>query len=107
MAIHDWFAIAPKDIGLLGAVAAAVLVVSGVALTVGVFTPFCSTLLGLACALALFTPFGSTLLPRLDETAEVVALAASIAIGLIGPGAFSADARWSGRREIFIPATDS
>jgi hypothetical protein len=54
----------------------------------------------------LFTQFGSAVLPRLDGTAAIVGLAAAAGLGLLGPGAFSIDARLLGRREIFIPAKD-
>ena len=66
----------------------------------------CSTLVGVGYALVLFLPFGVAVLPRLDSGAAVVGIAATIAIGLLGPGAFSIDARLFGRREIFIPAKD-
>lgn len=51
-------------------------------------------------------PVDGIVLPRLDGTAAIVGLAAAAALGLVGPGAFSVDARRFGRREIFIPATD-
>ena len=75
-------------------------------MTAGIFTPICSTLVGLGYALVLFTPFGGAVLPRLDGGAALVGLAAAVALGLLGPGAFSIDARLFGRREIFIPAKD-
>jgi hypothetical protein len=34
----------------------------------------------------------------------VVGLAASVALGLLGPGTYSVDAHFFGRRQIFIPA---
>jgi hypothetical protein len=45
-------------------------------------------------------------LPRLDGAAAVLGLAAAAGLGLLGPGAFSIDARLFGRRAIFIPAKD-
>jgi hypothetical protein len=42
----------------------------------------------------------------LDDAAALVCLAAAAALGLLGPGAFSIDARLFGRRQIFIPAND-
>jgi uncharacterized membrane protein YphA (DoxX/SURF4 family) len=101
-----WLFVASKDTDLLAAVPAAALVVCGVALTAGIFTPVCSTLVGLGYALVLFTPFGRAMLPRLDYADAAVGMAASIVLGLLGPGAFSIDARLFGHREIFIPATD-
>jgi hypothetical protein len=107
VAMQAWLSLASTDTDLLAAVTAAALVVCGVALTIGIFTPVCSTLLGLGYALVLFTPFGAAVLPRLDGAAAVVGLAAAAGLGLLGPGAFSIDARLFGRREIFIPAKGS
>jgi hypothetical protein len=67
----------------------------------------CSTLVAVGYALVLITPVGGVVLPRLDPGTAAVGLAAAIALGLLGPGAFSIDARLFGRREIFIPAKDS
>jgi hypothetical protein len=90
---------------LLAAVSAAAVVVCGVALTLGIFTPVCSTIVGLGYALVLFTPFGAGVLPRLDGAAAVLGLAVAAGLGFLGPGAFSIDARFFGRRKISIPAT--
>jgi membrane associated rhomboid family serine protease len=57
---------------------------------------------GIGYALVLFTPFGGPMLPGVDGAAAVLGLAAAAGLGLIGPGAFSIDARLFGRREIFI-----
>jgi len=104
VAMQAWLAIASTNADLLGAVPAAALVVCGVALTVGIFTPVCSTLVGLGYALVLLMPPGAAVVPRLDGAAAIVGLAAAVALGLLGPGTFSIDARLFGRREIFIPA---
>jgi hypothetical protein len=82
------------------------LAASGIALTVGIFTPVCSALVGSGYALVLLMPVDGMALPRLDGAAAVVGLAAALALGLLGPGTFSIDARLFGRREIFIPAED-
>ena len=105
-AIQAWLAVASTNTDLPGAIPAAVLVFCGVALTIGIFTPICSTLVGVGYALVLFIPIDGAVLPRLDGAAAVVGLAAAAALGLLGPGAFSIDARLFGRREIFIPAKD-
>ena len=78
----------------------------GVALTVGIFTPICSTLVVLGYALVLLLPSGVVVLPHLDVATAIIRLAASSALALLGPGAFSIDARLVGRRQIFIPAKD-
>jgi hypothetical protein len=107
VAIQAGLSIASANTDLLGAVAAAALVVCGVALTVGIFTAVCSTLIGLGYALVLFLPVGEVVLPHLDGSAAVLGLAAAAGLGLLGPGAFSIDARRFGRRAIFIPAKDA
>jgi hypothetical protein len=105
-AIQGWLSVASTNADLLGAILAAALVVCGVALTIGIFTPVCSTLVGLGYALVVFTPFGETVLPRVDGGGAMLGLAAAAALALLGPGAFSIDCRLFGRREIFIPARD-
>lgn len=106
-ATQAWLAVAATNSDLLGALPAAALGVCGVALTVGLFTAVNSTLIGVGYAFVLLTPFEAAVLPHLDGVAAIVALAAAAALGLVGPGAFSIDARLFGRREIFIPAKDS
>jgi hypothetical protein len=106
VAIQAWLSVASTNADLLGAITADALVVCGVALTIGIFTPVCSTLVGLGYALVLFTPFDAAVLPRVDGGGAVVGLAAAAALALLGPGAFSIDCRLFGRREIFIPARD-
>jgi hypothetical protein len=106
VATQGWLFIASANPDLLASAPAAALVVCGVALTVGIFTPVCSTVVGLGYALVLVTPFGGTVLPRYDGAAAVVGLAAAAGLGMLGPGAFSIDARLFGRREIFIPGQD-
>jgi hypothetical protein len=102
-AVQAWLAISATNTDLLGATPAAVWGVCGVALTVGLFTAVCSTLVVVGYALVLFMPFDAAVLPQLDSVAAVMALATSAGLGLLGPGAFSIDARLFGRREIFIP----
>ncbi len=102
--MQAWLAVSTTNSDLLAAVPAAALGVSGLALTIGLFTALCSTLVGVGYALALFMPFESAVLPPLDSVAAVIGLAAAAGLGLLGPGAFSIDARLFGRRQIFIPA---
>jgi hypothetical protein len=101
-----WLVVESTHSDFLAAIPAAAVVVGGVALTIGAFTPACSTLVGAGYALMLFMPLDGIVLPRLDGGAAAVGLAAAVALGLLGPGAFSIDARLFGRREIFIPARD-
>ncbi len=103
--MQAWLAVAATNTDLPGAIPAAALGVCGVALTIGLFTAVCCTLIGVGYALVLLMPFEAAVLPDLDGVAAVVALASAAALGLLGPGAFSIDARLFGRREIFIPPT--
>lgn len=105
-AMQAGLAVAATNTDLLGAIPAAALGVCGIALAIGLFTAVCSTFVGVGYGLVLFRPFEVAVLPHLDGVAAVVGLAAAAALGLLGPGAFSIDARLFGRREIFIPARD-
>lgn len=103
VAAQAWPSVASTPFDLLGAAPAAVLLVCGVALTAGIFTPVCAALIAAGYALVLFTPFGAAVLSRLDGAHAIIGLGAAAGLGLVGPGAFSVDARLFGRREIFIP----
>jgi uncharacterized membrane protein YphA (DoxX/SURF4 family) len=69
-------------------------IVSGAFLLLGLFTPFAAGIVGMGAVGIAFFQAKWTLWPA-------VLLAAAIA--LLGPGAFSIDARLFGRREIVIP----
>jgi hypothetical protein len=105
-AMQAWLAVSATNTDLLGATPAAAWGVCGVALTIGLYTAVCSTIVVVGYAFVLFMPFDAAVLPHLDSVAAVIGLAASAGLGLLGPGAFSIDARLFGRREIFIPARD-
>ena len=105
VAMQAWLSIAATGADPIDRVPAAALLVCGIALTAGIFTPVCSTLIGLGYALVLFLPVDAVVLPRLDHDAAILGLAAAAGLRLLGPGAFSIDARLLGRRAIFIPAT--
>jgi|GEM_PF-5372935 len=102
--MQAWPALTTANATLPGTMSAAALVVCGLALTAGIFTRASSSLVGLGYALAPFESFDWALLPRHDGAATLVGVAAAAALGLLGPGAFSFDARRFGRREIFIAA---
>jgi hypothetical protein len=106
VAVQAWLVVASTQADVLRAAVLAAWVVSGIALTVGLFTPVCSTLVGVGYALVMLIPAGAAVLPRLDGAAAVVGVAAAAALGLLGPGTYSIDAHLFGRREIFIPAKD-
>ena len=73
-------------------VLAVLLFLGAVCLLLGFVTPVVAVLIGRASVAAAFN-------------LDIVVLSAAIA--LLGPGAFSIDARMFGRREIFIPNTRS
>ena len=79
---------------------AGVLVLDGIALIVGALSP-------VAAALAATVLLSRGLAPGIDGMAadmtSASALVMAIAVGLLGPGAYSVDARLFGRREIEVP----
>jgi uncharacterized membrane protein YphA (DoxX/SURF4 family) len=83
-------------IGLLG-------VLSGASLIVGAFTPVAGAIAGLSAAFGTLQSLSS--FPHsVDASLPIVFLVVMAAsIVLLGPGAFSVDARLFGRREISIP----
>ena len=68
----------------------ALVLLAAISLLLGFVTPFVAVLIGLVSVAVAFN-------------IDIVVL--STAIALIGPGAFSIDARMFGRREIHIPST--
>jgi uncharacterized membrane protein YphA (DoxX/SURF4 family) len=85
-------------------VAAVLLLLTGMSLLVGFLTPILSPLAGLeylSMALSWFPVPASSLIDSKLAATEMIAMSAAIA--LLGPGAFSLDARIFGWREIIIP----
>jgi uncharacterized membrane protein YphA (DoxX/SURF4 family) len=81
-----------------------VAVASGVSLLIGFITPVADVLVGLGAtgmALSWFHVPTQSLFEA--NLATVFAVTITAAIGCLGPGAFSIDARLFGRREIIIP----
>lgn len=78
---------------------------AGLSFLAGLLTPIASVIVmfaGIIFALAWIPSPSINLFDSKLVSVFVVAIA--VAIGLLGPGAFSFDARLFGRREIFIPA---
>jgi uncharacterized membrane protein YphA (DoxX/SURF4 family) len=80
------------------------LAASGIFLVIGLLTPVASLLVAL-CALGIALPWlpattVAVISPRLMAFGVIIT---SVAIALLGPGAFSVDGYLFGRREIVIP----
>jgi uncharacterized membrane protein YphA (DoxX/SURF4 family) len=84
------------ELDLPNALASLIIVVSAVLLLIGFLTPVAAVVLIGVTSVNLALEINS-------QSLEIIGLAAAIA--LIGPGAFSIDARMFGRREILIPNT--
>jgi uncharacterized membrane protein YphA (DoxX/SURF4 family) len=86
--------------------AAAAAVATGALLVAGLLTPLAG---GLAGAMTGADAAGAALgwlpprVPALCEPATLLVGVMAVALCLLGPGAFSLDARWFGRREVVIP----
>ena len=77
---------------------------SGTLLLIGFLTPIADTLIGIGCIGFWLSWFPSSTATIFDTRLSLVlAMCMTVAIILLGPGAFSLDARLFGRREIIIP----
>jgi uncharacterized membrane protein YphA (DoxX/SURF4 family) len=84
----------------LDMVTGGVSIASCLAVLVGLFTPASATILAVTVAWFWFPVHADVL--RLGVPAALMTIAVAVAISLLGPGAFSIDARLFGPREIVI-----
>ena len=89
----------------LDMLAGALSIVSSLAVLVGLFTPASSVVLAVTITWFWFPVHFEVLV--LGVPAALMTIANAIAIALLGPGAFSIDARLFGPREIVIPRGDT
>jgi uncharacterized membrane protein YphA (DoxX/SURF4 family) len=96
--------ISPERVTVLLSVTSALLLISGLFILIGFLTPILSPIAGLECLGIALSWFPSQLWSLFDSKLAIAQLiAVSIAIALLGPGAFSLDARLFGWKEIVIP----
>jgi uncharacterized membrane protein YphA (DoxX/SURF4 family) len=75
-------------------------IASSLTVLVGLFTPASGTILAVTIAWFWFPVHGDVL--RLGVPAALMAIGVAVAVSLLGPGAFSIDARLFGPREIVV-----
>ena len=101
-ALQGAFVVIDRDAVSMAALVGMSITASGLALIVGILTPAAAATLAAALA-ALVVLFAPEPVPPFGSAAVVLLVANALALVLVGPGAYSVDARLFGRREIRIP----
>ena len=96
MLAHTAAYVSTTNVNALGWIVVSLSLVGAACLLVGFMTPV------IAIAVTIGTA-ALTLSGLFQSSLEIIVL--TIAVALLGPGAFSLDARMFGRREIFLPNT--
>jgi uncharacterized membrane protein YphA (DoxX/SURF4 family) len=96
-----------SNITLTISIAGLLSVMMGASLLIGFLTPVVSFLTGLGGITIALSWFPATSQNLFDTSLSIIfVIAMNASIFLLGPGAFSIDARLFGRREIIIPPTN-
>ena len=106
LAVHGGARLAGEAPGGWALVAGLLEILVGAALLIGFLTPLAALLAGFVCLWMALPPltsnvFGPNAFGGIPATIYLTVMAAAVL--LLGPGAFSLDARLFGRREVVIP----
>jgi len=94
------FGVAGTDAGMATDVLAVVTAMCGLALIIGLLTPVAAVVLAIVVVIDFSLP---TIAGPLTTATVVHLVTDAVAMSLLGPGAYSLDARRFGRREIVVP----